>query len=70
MYTAEEYRNLLKMVFNLSIHEVEKDAEKEEDWGLQSPTYNYNQGYIAGLREGLRKIEASEFLSNPEFKNE
>lgn len=69
MYTAEEYRNILKMVFNLAIHEAEEDAQKEEDWSCQSPAHNYNEGYIAGLREGLRKIEVSEFLSNPDFKD-
>lgn len=69
MYSAEEYRNLLKMVFTLSIHEAEEDAKREADWSYQSPTYNYNEGYIAGLREGLRKIEVSEFLSNPDYKD-
>lgn len=69
MYTAEEYRNLLKMVFNLAIHEAEADAKREKDWSCQSPSYNYNEGYIAGLKEGLRKIEVSEFLSNPDYKD-
>ena len=70
MYTAEEYRNLLKMAFDFSIHEVEQEVEKEIEWGYQSHDYNYKNGYLAGLKEGLRKIEASAFLSNPEFKDE
>ncbi|MBP3664553.1 MAG: hypothetical protein J6J03_05260 [Tyzzerella sp.] len=70
MYTAEEYRNLLKMVFTMTIHEAKKEMEKEIEWGSQSPDYNYSKGYLAGLREGLRKVEASEFLSNPDFKDE
>ena len=70
MYTAEEYRNLLKMVFTLSISQAENEMTKEYEYGgYQSPDYHYSRGYLAGLREGLRKIEASEFLSNPDFKD-
>lgn len=69
MYTAEEYRNLLKMVFTMSIAQAEKEVEENSIWGTQNPSYNYNRGYLAGLREGLRKIEVSEFLSNPDYKD-
>ena len=68
MYTAEEYRNLMIGVMKMAIHEAEQDAEKELRWA-DSLTEQYNSGYIAGLREAQRKLEVSEFLSNPEFKN-
>ena len=68
MYTAEEYRNLMISVITMAIHEAEQDAERERHWGDDLNNY-YNNGYIAGLEEAKRKLEVSEFLSNPEFKD-
>ena len=68
MYTAEEYRNIMISVINMAIHEAEQDAERERHWGDDLNNY-YNNGYIAGLKEAQRKLEVSEFLSNPEFKD-
>ena len=68
MYTAEEYRKLMISVMKMAIHEAEQDAERERHWGDDLNNY-YNNGYIAGLNEAKSKLEKSEFLSNPEFKD-
>ena len=60
MYTAEEYRNLMISVITMAIHEAE--IERYDIDAFQA-------GYIAGLEEAKRKLEVSEFLSNPEFKD-
>ena len=68
MYTAEEYRNLMISVITMAIHDAEEEWEKGKIWGDEMhDTYNF--GFIAGLKEAQRKLEVSEFLSNPEFKD-
>ena len=68
MYTAEEYRNLMISVITIAIHDAEEEWEKGKIWGDEMhDTYNF--GFIAGLKEAQRKLEVSEFLSNPEFKD-
>ena len=68
MYTAEEYRNLMISVIIMAIREAEEEWEKGKIWGDEMhDTYNF--GFIAGLKEAQRKLEVSEFLSNPEFKD-
>ena len=68
MYTAEEYRNLMIGVMKMAIYEAEEEWEKGKIWGDEMhDTYNF--GFIAGLKEAQRKLEVSEFLSNPEFKD-
>lgn len=68
MYTAEEYRNLMIGIMKMAIHDAEKEWEKGKIWGDEMhDTYNF--GFIAGLKEAQRKLEVSEFLSNPEFKD-
>lgn len=69
MYTAEEYRNLMIGVMKMAIHEAE--IERYDTNGIRKPgiTLAYQDGYIAGLEEAKRKLEVSEFLSNPEFKD-
>ena len=68
MYTAEEYRNLMISVITMAIREAEQDAERERHWGDDLNNY-YNNGYIAGLNEAKHQLEASEFLSNPDYKD-
>ena len=60
MYTAEEYRNLMISVMKMAICEAEN-----ERYDIDA----FQAGYIAGLKEAQRKLEVSEFLSNPEFKD-
>ena len=60
MYTAEEYRNLMIGIMKMAIHEAET-----ERYDIDA----FQAGYIAGLEEAKRKLEVSEFLSNPEFKD-
>ena len=60
MYTAEEYRNLMISVITMAIREAET-----ERYDIDA----FQAGYIAGLEEAKRKLEVSEFLSNPEFKD-
>lgn len=60
MYTAEEYRNLMISIMDMAIYE-----EETERYDIDA----YQAGYIAGLREAKRKLEVSEFLSNPEYKD-
>ena len=68
MYTAEEYRKLMISVITMAIHDAEEEWEKGKIWGDEMhDTYNF--GFIAGLKEAQRKLEVSEFLSNPEFKD-
>ena len=68
MYTAEEYRKLMISVITMAIREAEEEWEKGKIWGNEMhDTYNF--GFIAGLKEAQRKLEVSEFLSNPEFKD-
>ena len=59
MYTAEEYRNLMIGIMKMAIREAET-----ERYDIDA----FQAGYIAGLEEAKRKLEVSEFLSNPEFK--
>lgn len=69
MYTAEEYRNIMISIITMAIHEAE--IERYDTNGIRKPgiTLAYQDGYIAGLEEAKRKLEVSEFLSNPEHKN-
>ena len=60
MYTAEEYRNLMIGIMKMAIREAET-----ERYDIDA----FQAGYIAGLEEAKRKLEVSEFLSNPEFKD-
>ena len=69
MYTAEEYRNLMIGIMKMAIREAEN--ERYDTNGIKKPgiTLAYQDGYIAGLEEAKRKLEVSEFLSNPDFKD-
>lgn len=68
MYTAEEYRNLMIGIMKMAIHDAEEEWEKGKILGDEMhDTYNF--GFVAGLKEAQRKLEVSEFLSNPEFKD-
>lgn len=69
MYTAEEYRNLMIGIMKMAIREAE--TERYDTNGIRKPgiTLAYQDGYIAGLEEAKRKLEVSEFLSNPDFKD-
>ena len=68
MHTAEAYRNLMIGTIQLAIHDAEEARETGKIWGAEMhDTYNF--GFIAGLKEAQRKLEVSEFLSNPEFKD-
>lgn len=69
MYTAEEYRNIMISIITMAIHEAE--IERYNTNGIRKPgiTLAYQDGYIAGLEEAKRKLEVSEFLSNPDFKD-
>ena len=69
MYTAEEYRNLMISVISMAICEAE--TERYDTNGIRKPgiTLAYQDGFIAGLKEAQRKLEVSEFLSNPDFKD-
>ena len=69
MYTAEEYRNLMIGIMKMAIREAE--TERYDTNGIRKPgiTLAYQDGYIASLEEAKRKLEVSEFLSNPEFKD-
>lgn len=69
MYTAEEYRNLMISVITMAIYEEESERYDTSKGSRPGTTLAYQDGYIAGLREAKRKLEASEFLSNPEFKD-
>lgn len=69
MYTAEEYRNLMIGVMNMAIHEEEAERYDTNKGTRPGTTLAYQDGYIAGLKEAKRKLEVSEFLSNPEFKD-
>ena len=54
--------------FSIRLHCSEEEWEKGKIWGDEMhDTYNF--GFIAGLKEAQRKLEVSEFLSNPEFKD-
>ena len=68
MYTAEEYHNLMIGVMNMAIHEAEKEWEEEKRFDNDCLNH-YNKGFLNGLKEAKHKLEASEFLSNPEFKD-
>ena len=69
MYTAEEYRNLMIGIMKMAIREAETELYNTN--GIRKPgiTLAYQDGYIAGLEEAKRKLEVSEFLSNPDFKD-
>lgn len=69
MYTAEEYRNLMIGVMNMAIREEESERYDTSKGTRPGTTLAYQDGFIAGLREAKRKLEVSEFLSNPEFKD-
>ena len=69
MNTDEEYRNLMIGILKMAIREAE--TERYDTNGIRKPgiTLAYQDGYIAGLEEAKRKLEVSEFLSNPDFKD-
>ena len=69
MYTAEEYRNLMISVITMTIREAENERYDTDSPRKPGITLAYQDGYIAGLEEAKRKLEVSEFLSNPEFKD-
>ena len=69
MYTAEEYRNLMISVITMAIREAEKERYDTDSPRETGERLLYLDGYIAGLEEAKRKLEVSEFLSNPEFKD-
>lgn len=62
MRTAAEYREVLMAVFKMKEVEAEDDLNKND---TESDNYNtgYLYGYLAGLAEASRTIEASEFLT-------
>lgn len=62
--TSNDFRKTLIAVMNMKISETEQSPVYEEN------KYNYgeyleglNEGYLAGMREALRVLEASEFLA-------
>ena len=69
MYTAEEYRKLMISVITMAIHEEETERYDTSKGTRPGTTRAHQDGYIAGLEEAKRKLEVSEFLSNPEFKD-
>ena len=56
-------------VITMAIREAETECYNTN--GIRKPgiTLAYQDGYIAGLEEAKRKLEVSEFLSNPDFKD-
>ena len=69
MYTAEEYRKLMISVITMAIREAENERYDTDSPRKTRERLLYLDGYIAGLEEAKRKLEVSEFLSNPEFKD-
>ena len=69
MYTAEEYRNRMIGIMKMDIREAETECYGTNDIREPGITLAYQDGYIAGLEEAKRKLEVSEFLSNPDFKD-
>ena len=69
MYTAEEYRKLMISVITMAIREAENERYDTDSSRKTGERLLYLDGYIAGLEEAKRKLEVSEFLSNPEFKD-
>ena len=69
MYTAEEYRKLMISVITMAIREAENERYDTDRPRKTGEKLLYLDGYIAGLEEAKRKLEVSEFLSNPEFKD-
>ena len=69
MYTAEEYRKLMISVITMAIREAEDERYDTDSPRKTGIRLSYLDGYIAGLEEAKRKLEVSEFLSNPEFKD-
>ena len=69
MYTAEEYRKLMISIITMAIHEEEAERYDTSKGIRPGTVLAYQDGYIAGLKEAQRKLEASEFLSNPDFKD-
>ena len=69
MYTAEEYRNLMISVLTIAIREAENERYDTDSPRKPGITLAYQGGYSAGLDEAKCKLEVSEFLSNPDFKD-
>ncbi len=62
--TAEEYRKILKAVLTVKIAITEDvGIYKTNKWDNKITTNALNEGYIAGLKECLRVIEESNFLT-------
>jgi len=62
--TAEEYRKILKAVLTVKIA-ITEDAGvyRTNKWSDEAMVTALNEGYIAGLKECLRVIEESDFLT-------
>ena len=69
MSTADEYRKLMISVITMALREAENERYDTDSPRKTGERLLYLDGYIAGLKEAQRKLEVSEFLSNPEFKD-
>ena len=63
MKNAEDYRVTLKSILELKIAELTKEGPyRENKYTYGEYLEGLNEGYLAGMEEALRVVEASQFL--------
>lgn len=63
MRTAEEYKNVMESVMAMKIATVASEPIYHASrWTDEDTAQAMNEAYIAGLREALRTLKASDFL--------
>lgn len=63
MKTAKEYRDVMISVFEMKKVEAEDTLDKN-DSSFDSYNCGYLNGYLSGMMEAKRVLEASEFLTD------